>query len=239
MQIQTGTASTRGDDIKTLKVAVLDWLTPNKSQGLVPHIPRTQMTCHGFKHEATGKPLCPAGLDYQTVKDALRNHQLVVKGDQWPIFLYRHYSYNPDAPWDGLLKGQLLLNGMRHVFCSPSSVAQDVKATKAGNAQLHGMTLVTPASLCYVAMLVRFVLSSASSFNRADVQTDSELFYNSLYIFIVDPAERENLNHLIVWWNRTLFPHAVTSMCAPSENCALARLLQAHASRLQSTEQDR
>lgn len=87
------------------------------------------MTCRGFNHEATGRALCPAGLDYQSyvrvrplyvpessrhtrsrVKIALRDHELVVKGDQWPIFLYRGYNFNPDAPWDGLLQGQLLLN---------------------------------------------------------------------------------------------------------------------------------
>lgn len=86
------------------------------------------MTCRGFNHEATGKPLCPAGLDYEKsvsvvsfivegadifshrVKVALRDHQLVVTGDQWPIFLYRNYNYNPEAPWDGLMQGQLLLN---------------------------------------------------------------------------------------------------------------------------------
>ncbi|KAI0754542.1 hypothetical protein C8Q80DRAFT_1095221, partial [Daedaleopsis nitida] len=229
--VQTGAASARGDDIKTLKVAVLNWLTPDRSEGLVPHIPRDQMTCRGFNHEATGKPLCPAGLDYEIVKDNLRNLRMIVAGDQWPIFLYCNYNYNPDAPWDGLLQGRLLVNGMRHVFCSPSSVTQERKATKAGNARLHGMTKVTPASLCYVAMLVRFALSSATSFNRADVQTDSEMFYRTLYDFVVDPAEQENFNWLLMWWNRTLFPHAVTSMRAPTENSALARLLQARASR--------
>jgi hypothetical protein len=42
----------------------------------------------------------------------------------------------------------------RHVFTSPSSVDKEVKATRSGNAMLHGMTRVTPASLAYIATQV-------------------------------------------------------------------------------------
>jgi hypothetical protein len=43
----------------------------------------------------------------------------------------------------------------KHIFTSPSSVDLDPKATRSGNARIHGMTRVTTASLAYVATQVR------------------------------------------------------------------------------------
>jgi hypothetical protein len=42
----------------------------------------------------------------------------------------------------------------KYIFTSPSSVEKEVKATRSGNARLHGMTRVTTASLAYVATQV-------------------------------------------------------------------------------------
>ena len=40
------------------------------------------------------------------------------------------------------------------MFTSPSSVEKEPKATRSGNARLHGMTQVTPASIAYIATQV-------------------------------------------------------------------------------------
>ena len=52
----------------------------------------------------------------------------------------------------------LTLSGQafKHIFTSPSSVEKEVKATRSGNARLHGMTHVTTASLAYIATQVRW-----------------------------------------------------------------------------------
>ena len=42
----------------------------------------------------------------------------------------------------------------KHVFTSPSSVDQEPKATRSGNARIHGMRSTTKASLAYVATQV-------------------------------------------------------------------------------------
>ena len=62
-QIQAGAAASRADDIKSLKPAILDWIT-NSENGLVPPIPRNNMAKRGWNHDATGEVLCPAGLKY-------------------------------------------------------------------------------------------------------------------------------------------------------------------------------
>jgi len=33
-----------------------------------------------------------------------------VAGDQWPIFLYADYTYDPEDPWNGLLRSGLLVS---------------------------------------------------------------------------------------------------------------------------------
>ncbi|KAG6912633.1 hypothetical protein DXG01_013209, partial [Tephrocybe rancida] len=42
----------------------------------------------------------------------------------------------------------------KHIFTSPSSVEKENKATRSGNARIHGMVSVTRASIAYVATQV-------------------------------------------------------------------------------------
>jgi Family of unknown function (DUF6698) len=62
-QIQKGAAQARSDDTKSLKSAVLDWITP-RGQPLNPPLSRNVKVDRGFQHECTGSLLCPAGLDW-------------------------------------------------------------------------------------------------------------------------------------------------------------------------------
>ena len=96
-------------------------------------------------------------MTYSRTKAKLRNSQLQLAGDLWPVFLYASYSYDAEDPWNGLMRSGLLisvssnyslsfgdphLNGTqayKHVFTSPSSVDQEPKATRSGNARIHGM----------------------------------------------------------------------------------------------------
>ena len=107
-------------------------------------------------------------------KEKLRSGELAVSGDQWPIFLYAGYTYDPEDPWNGLLRSTILVyvstliilltcssensawisQAFKHVFTSPSSVDKEPKATRSGNARLHGMTCVTAGSIAYIATQV-------------------------------------------------------------------------------------
>jgi hypothetical protein len=46
------------------------------------------------------------------------------------------------------------MQAFKHIFTSPSSVEKENKATRSGNARIHGMTRVTLASIAYVATQV-------------------------------------------------------------------------------------
>ncbi|KIM76841.1 hypothetical protein PILCRDRAFT_77388 [Piloderma croceum F 1598] len=223
--LQKGTSSGRADDTKSLKGPILDWITP-RGQPLNPPLARNIKTDRGFHHERTGALLCPAGMDWSNTetKEKLRSGEMAVTGDQWPIFLYHGYSYGPEDPWNGLFRSSILVSAYKHIFTSPSSVEKEPKATRSGNARIHGMTQVTSASIAYVATQVRFALSSSPVFSRADTVTDSERFYNSVVDLFDDVEEREEVNDLLTWWNRQIFPGYSSARRPVCKNSALARI---------------
>lgn len=178
-------------------------------------------------------------LIYFRTKERLCSGEIMVSGDQWPILIYQGYNYDAEDPWNGLFRSSLLVSvsstnwlrqlfehywprcqGYKHIFTSPSSVEKEPKATRSGNARIHGMTQVTPASIAYVAtqvseyiltyfepfdtlrVQIRFSLTSSPVFSRTDTVTDSERFYNSILNFFDDVDEKEEVDELLTWWNR-------------------------------------
>ncbi|RDB18541.1 hypothetical protein Hypma_000280 [Hypsizygus marmoreus] len=231
--IQRGANASRVDDTKGMKSSIIDWITP-PGEALCPPLNRRTKSDRGFQHERTGSLLCPAGLDWNCpeICDKLRSGEMIVRGDQWPVFLYPDMMYDPDDPWQGLLRSPLL--AYKHVFTSPSSVDDDevrvTKSTKSGNARIHGMKSVTPSSLAYITTQVRFALTSASQFFRSDTITDSERFYLTLLETLEDVRERENVQDLLGWWNKKIFPHySPDTIVAPVEGSVHHRIRQKRA----------
>ncbi|KAF8229710.1 hypothetical protein L208DRAFT_1479565 [Tricholoma matsutake] len=161
--IQKGISSARSDDTKSLKGVVLEWISP-PSIPVHPPLSWNVKTNRGYHHPTTGALLCPAGLDWSDVDvcEKLSSGEMPVRSDQWPMLVYADQEYDPKNPWEGLFRSQILVWAFKHIFTSPSSVEKEVKATRSGNACIHGMTQVTTASLAYVAMQLHFTLSSSS-----------------------------------------------------------------------------
>ncbi|KAG2039132.1 hypothetical protein BDR03DRAFT_933333 [Suillus americanus] len=229
-QIGKGASAARGEDTKSLKPVVIDWIAA-AGEPILPLLPRNSKISRGFNHPLTGRLLCPAELDWNDaeIKQKLQSSEIAVSGDQWPLFLYANEVYDPDDPWNGLSRSRLLINAYRHVFTSPSSVEKEPKATCAGNARLHGMTSVTPPSVAYITTQVRFALSSSSVFSRTDAVTDSETFYHSLLDLFEDPDEKGEVTDLLVWWNRQIFPTSSTAKRTLKSNSALSKIRQKRA----------
>ncbi|KAG1891645.1 uncharacterized protein F5891DRAFT_1131548 [Suillus fuscotomentosus] len=214
----------------TLKSAVLEWLVP-RGQPLIPPLARNIKSDRGFNHEVTGALLCPAGLDWSNpvTKQSLKSGETAVRGDQWPMFLYAGYVYDPEDPWTGLLRNEILIFGFKHVFTSPSSVDKEPKATRSGNAYLHGMKSVTKGSLAYIATQIWFSLSSSSVFSRTNTVTDSENFYHSILDLLEDPDESQEVVDLMTWWTRRIFPNSTSSQRCISKNSALSKIREKRA----------
>ncbi|KAH6883712.1 hypothetical protein BKA70DRAFT_1446712 [Coprinopsis sp. MPI-PUGE-AT-0042] len=224
--IQKGANSARSDDTKTLKSAIVDWILPPGGQPLNPPIARNVKMDRGFLHPRTGFLLCPVDLNWQDeeVRKQLRDKEVVVSGSSWPIFLYKDEHYDENEPWSGLLRHKLLVKAYKHIFTSPSSVEREVKATRSGNARIHGMTSVTRASLAYISTQVRFALTSTSIFSRADTETDSETFYNSVLDLLEDPEEQDEVCDLLGWWNKRVFPSFSNTKKTLPANSAFAKI---------------
>ncbi|OBZ76013.1 hypothetical protein A0H81_03294 [Grifola frondosa] len=195
--IQRGAGNARSDDTKSLKGAILDWICI-PGEAFNPPLNRNVKTTRGYQHDVTGALLCPAGLKWEDpkVKSELRSGEITVPGDQWPIFLYADCNYNPEEPWDGLLRSKLLVTAYKYIFTSPSSVDDETRATRAGNAHIHGMTRVTRASIATLRHSVAELLD--------DVEESEEV--NAL------------LNCGIV------FPNTASNSSVPTKNSALARI---------------
>ncbi|KIJ59509.1 hypothetical protein HYDPIDRAFT_177796 [Hydnomerulius pinastri MD-312] len=134
---------------------------------------------------------------------------MLVSGDQRPIFLYANYAYDPEDPWNGLLRSGVLVSAFKHIFMSSSSVDQEPKATRSGNAH--------------------FSLTSAQVFSRTDLVTNSERFYNSILELLGDPDEKDEVDQLTPWWNQQVFPLYTKTERLPAKNSALARIWEKHA----------
>ncbi|KJA13336.1 hypothetical protein HYPSUDRAFT_151695 [Hypholoma sublateritium FD-334 SS-4] len=237
--LQKGASSSRSDDTKSLKSVIIDWLLP-VGEPVIPPIARNSKIDRGFNHEITGSLLCPAGVDWNNteIKQKLRTGEFSVSGDQWPIFLYASYQYDENDPWKGLLQSAILVKTFKHIFTSPSSVEREAKATRSGNARIHGMTSVTHASIAYAATQARFALSSSSVFSRSDTTTDSEHFYSSVVDVLQDPDESHEVNVLLTWWNRQVFPNYTPNSKPVSKNSALAKIKAKRAAEKQSALRD-
>ncbi|KAG1894034.1 uncharacterized protein F5891DRAFT_962136, partial [Suillus fuscotomentosus] len=217
-----GVSGARGDDTKTLKSAVLKWLVPRGQPVILP-LSQNIKSDRGFNHEVTGALLCPAGLNWSNsdTKQSLKSGETTVRGDQWPMFLYAGYAYDPEDPWKGLLRSEILVFGFKHVFTSPSSVEKEPKATCSGNAYLHGMKSVTKGSLAYIATQVQFLLCSSSVFSHTDTVMDSENFYHSILDLLEDPDESQEVVELMTWWTCQVFPNSSSAQRSISKNSAV------------------
>jgi len=110
------------------------------------------------------------------VRIKLASGELIVCGDQWPMLVYANQEYDSEDSWNGLFRSQLLIwvssthscatyillvligQAYKHIFTSPSSIEKEVKATKSGNARIHGMKWVTMASLAYIVTQVHLAV---------------------------------------------------------------------------------
>ncbi|KAG1723820.1 hypothetical protein EDD22DRAFT_852774 [Suillus occidentalis] len=159
-----------------------------------------------------------------------RSEGCIVTDLSFPAYLYDNYTANPDDLEEGLFKGKILVQGYKAVFTSPSS-AKDVegdgdgadviqnnrRAKKSLNgvskvkkhvAQIINMRKVTPRSIAYIACLVRFSLSSVTSWRSIDGDFDYAQFWCTIVDFFERPPGRDarrRVDKLLEWWTRKIF----------------------------------
>jgi hypothetical protein len=142
---------------------------------------------------------------------------MAVHGDQWLVVVYMNQEYDPEEPWEGLFRSQLLvwvgihsfsfvithccMQAYKHIFTSPSSVEKEVKATRSGNVRRcvqYSRNYICPQ---LIPGQLHFALSSSSVFCRSDTSTDSERFYESVLAFLDNLEKKDDVGDLLNWWN--------------------------------------
>ncbi|KAG2003612.1 hypothetical protein CC2G_004204 [Coprinopsis cinerea AmutBmut pab1-1] len=221
--LQRGANQARSDDTKGLKPVIIDWLAPPDAP-LHPSLSRTVKVDRGFNHDRTGELLCPPHINWsnERIREQLRNRSIIIGGEELPSFLWEEGTYDRNNIWNGFFRNQLLVKAFKHVFTSPSSVDAVPKATRSGNARIHGMTSATVPSLAYIAVQVRFALSSETAFIRAEAGSESEKFYLALLDIFEDVHQQHKVVELLAWYNKQVFPAFTNSKRIVAEDSPYA-----------------
>ncbi|KAJ7579374.1 hypothetical protein C8J56DRAFT_938499 [Mycena floridula] len=204
-QIDMGRRASRSEDINSIKARISSWRT-----WLYGGFPSTDRTLAGFRHPELGLLLCPVTKDFSdaSVRQGLRDGTIVAKPEELCNLLYPE-----DAPFDvkdllsTFLRNGLMLQTALHVFRGPSFALGKPNGSKKGNAGKHNIREVTISAIAYIACILRFVLSSQTSFssgasNNGDFASES--FYN-LIKQTFNMMDEDDQEELLQWWNERLY----------------------------------
>ncbi|KAJ3725377.1 hypothetical protein C8R42DRAFT_708429 [Lentinula raphanica] len=212
-----------------LKDRVLQWipkvwhLKTKESEGDFPY-PKTgriEKSGRGVENKIIALLLCPhnrmkdvfgkSSATRTKLLDQLKNHDIPLVASGRPLLLYDTQEMQFSNRWTGYLRGLLLVYALRAMLKGPSAaLGPKVLKMKKGNAELLGVSRVTPEMIAYAALQVRFNLCTLQEFTNVDGEFNFEDFYH----IIVDSIAEE----LLEWWNMKVFPEASASPSTPSDD---------------------
>ncbi|KAG6906352.1 hypothetical protein DXG01_014356 [Tephrocybe rancida] len=218
--IYKGVLDARLDDKRALRDSLFSWLSDTFGQD-ASDLQGLEKNNLGFNHNLTGSLLCPVDLawnDSQT-QDAIRSGAFKGQAWGWPSFVYEWRDLELDDGledvWDGLFRNPLLVAAYKHIFTSPSSLLAEMQLnskTQPGDRCIYGMSHVTPCSIAYIAMQVRFTLGSPRLFTLKDALGMScRKFYESIVEFFDKSTNSVEVRELLFWWDEQVFPATETS----------------------------
>ncbi|KAJ7290571.1 hypothetical protein C8J57DRAFT_1493280 [Mycena rebaudengoi] len=230
-EIQDGLGGARSDDTSTLKGTVIEYLMPPPPPS-VPREPPAEPTLlspplsrtgskagHGWMHPRTAELLCP--LKYMANPETytkIRDGELSVTGLMMPRFMYRDgHAYDENDLDAGFLEGHTFRAAMKQIYQGPSAALQadGYNRGKAGNAALNGISALTPRDVAYVAIQLRFALSSVQNWSTSD----GDFSYSDFYWNVVDSLSGEEGAEIIQRLNFNVFgTREASKRSAPAES---------------------
>ncbi|KIM41094.1 hypothetical protein M413DRAFT_445819 [Hebeloma cylindrosporum] len=231
--LQDGANGARGEDIGRINNLVATWVN-DEYKPSVPLKPAFR-DGRGIQHDVCGELLCPIKFDWRDpeVRANVRSNKegFTIRNKYFITCLYVKGRADPNDPDLFFLRSRLLLQAYCSIFTSPSSAegfeeetedgparkkqrsSRQRKATKSNVASLLNMDgKVTPRSIAYVAVLLVFNLTNAASWTETHNGFNFMAFYNFIIDYFevtCDEYEKENVEQLLAWWNRQVFPHHV------------------------------
>ncbi|KAG8939836.1 hypothetical protein FRC04_005953 [Tulasnella sp. 424] len=204
--LDEGLAAGRSDDTNGLKKAVAEWVSNSEGR-----IHKNSKSSQGFHNIVTARLLAPPRYD---VSDSmtlrkLRDEVIRPSVSEYPPFLYKDFTIDPDNLIDGLFESELLLKAAKHILIGPSSadsLESSNRSTHLGNAALNNMNEVTLPFMAYVCAQVRFALSSDETFgNNSGRCFDIYNFYRNILKTLREEELADDVEILRSRWNEILF----------------------------------
>ncbi|KAJ7218823.1 hypothetical protein C8J57DRAFT_1537336 [Mycena rebaudengoi] len=192
-EIQEGVNGARRDDTSTLKHTIIDYLPP---------LPPMPTPAAGDTRVAVDRTTSRRKPPQTYAKIA--NGDIKVTGLMMPTFMCQDgQPYDSEDLDAGLLEGHTFCVAMKQIYQGPTAALQEdgYNRGKAGNTALNGITALTPHDIAYVAIQVRFVLSSVQTCSI----TDSKFNYSDFYWSVVDSLRREEGTEIIQCLNLNVF----------------------------------
>ncbi|KAG6904583.1 hypothetical protein DXG01_008876 [Tephrocybe rancida] len=215
--ISRGVHDARLDDAEALRDKIFSWLFDAFGDDALG-LEGMDKERRGFKHSLTGSLLCPVNLawDDPQTREAIRSGAYKGQMWGWPSFVYAWGSeIDGNEDWNGLFRSPLLVAAYKHVFTSPSSLFAQMQLsskTQPGDRCIYGMTHVTPRSIAYIAMHVRFALGSERLLTLEDAfRISSRKFYELTIDFFDKFSNNIEMHELLLWWDKQVFPATETS----------------------------
>ncbi|KAI0672335.1 hypothetical protein C8Q78DRAFT_1125919 [Trametes maxima] len=180
----------------------------------------------GWYNEYTARMLCPqnqlARFDANREKfcEMILNgpeddDEGILSGGNFPSLLYDQELADPGDKLKGLLRSPYFLALFKSLWTGPKSVTviggrKDKTSGKPPIAWKYGMTQVTPRSLAYTAVQVRYELTHLMNFATTDVggYDGFELFEEIVGLF--EDPHFQWCKDTLAWWNKYAYSFRVT-----------------------------
>ncbi|KAE9388955.1 hypothetical protein BT96DRAFT_980865, partial [Gymnopus androsaceus JB14] len=181
--LHAGARGARSDDINRLKETVAHWLNFRPvGQCSVPLLKHDDRTGRGFNNNLTGRLLTPIEFDWenQSVRAAIRSKSVVTSNSYFLRAFYLNENGDPNNVEENFLQSTLLLQTWRQIFLSNGSLEsieglhnsdesddnatvtappakKARKSTRKTVAQLLDVKEVTPRSIAYACVMIRYL----------------------------------------------------------------------------------
>ncbi|CUA77218.1 hypothetical protein RSOLAG22IIIB_12623 [Rhizoctonia solani] len=198
-RLDNGKTAAKTEDNRTFKTQIPKWhtwdplLSLNKNE-------------RGLQHMECARLLCPITVDWDDLE--ARRRFLIENvppqtAEEWPACLYDGKP-DPNDLFKGLMRSTLFVNAVRGVVLPPSVVdafnskhAPDHRSNRRTKADTYKIQTVTPGLLAYVAVLLRYSLSSETIFVDHGGSFSYVHFYNDIAGYLNDPQCKDQTKELM------------------------------------------
>ncbi|KAB5588034.1 hypothetical protein CTheo_8525 [Ceratobasidium theobromae] len=208
-RLDEGRIVARTEDNHVLKINLPKWKNCEWDPPLDPGSKHNR----GLAHPQCAMLLAPISVDWGN--EEARNRFITLydppmtAAQLWPAFMYKDYKGDVNDLSKGLLRSAIMVRAAKAIIFPPSVAnaedEPDHQSNRRTKADTYGMDGVTPSFLAYVAVALRFSLSSEKYFHNQGGLFNYNRFYNDIVNYLNDPVCKPETNELIKWWNTRLF----------------------------------